>query len=246
MNINKLLNSFPRTRPDLPEKHRRIYEEEYRKNREGARAIEGLAKKMEEWMHREVLGKPGDTLLELGAGTLNHVRFETLPGAYDVVEPFTALYKNNPTLTNIRHVFKSQADIPIQNRYSRIVSVAVLEHMTDLPVELAMAAMHLKPEGVFKAGIPSEGGALWWLGWRGTTGAAYFFRHCLDYGVLMRHEHINTAPEIISLVKHFFGKVKIRRFPLPAHHLSLYASIEATEPSIERAESLLRSRGFSC
>lgn len=211
-------------------------------NREGVRIAEGLAKRMEEWMHRQVQGAPGDRLLELGAGTLNHVRFEKGTASYEAVEPFTGLYTNSPERTQVTGIYSYQDEIPDEKRYTRIISVAALEHMVDLPYELSLAALHLDSGGVFKAGIPSEGGFLWWLGWRFTTGAAYYLRHRLDYGVLMRHEHINTAPEIFALARHFFEDVTIRRFPLPAHHLSLYASLEAARPRLDLARKVVASR----
>ncbi|GAB2583718.1 hypothetical protein GCM10027066_26330 [Dyella jejuensis] len=243
--IQQLLSTYPRMRPELPAAHRAIYEEEYRSNREGVRAVEGLAKRMEEWMHFEVGGAPGDVLLELGAGTLNHVRFEVGALQYDAVEPFTALYEDSAARKHVEYVYASQAEIPKNHRYSRIVSIAVLEHMVDLPLELAYSVLHLDEDGVFKAGIPSEGGFLWWLGWRATTGAAYYLRHRLDYGVLMRHEHVNTAEQIIQLVRYFFADVKVRRFPFPVHHLSLYASIEARGGDADKARSILLDRGLS-
>ena len=242
VNLEALLRSYPRVRPPLTDEHRHIYEDEYLRNREGVRVAEGLAKRMEQWMHRKVLGPAGDTLLELGAGTLNHVRFETGTRSYDIVEPFTVLYQNSSFLGQVDDVFASQEEIPTDRRYSRIISVAVLEHMTDLPLELALSALHLREGGVFKAGIPSEGGFLWWLGWRATTGAAYYLRHRIDYGVLMRHEHVNTAPEIIALLNYFFAEVTVQRFPLPGHHLSLYAGIEAKTPYLGRARQMLEAR----
>ena len=50
-----------------------------------------------------------------------------------------------------------------------------------------------------QACIPSEGGAFWWLSWRLSTGMSYYIRTGLDYGVAMRHEHVNTAPEIVAI-----------------------------------------------
>jgi hypothetical protein len=242
LDILELLHTYPRVRPELPAAHQRIYENEYRMNREGVRTAEGLAKRMEEWMHLQVQGARGDRLLELGAGTLNHVRFEDGASSYDAVEPFTGLYEKSPERGRVSHIYSAQEDIPEGTRYTRIVSIAVLEHMVDLPYELALSASHLDNGGVFKAGIPSEGGFLWWLGWRCTTGAAYYLRHGLDYGALMRHEHVNTAREIIALIRYFFEEVTIRRFPLPAHHFSLYASVDAAQPRMDRVQEILTAR----
>ncbi len=239
--IDSLLRTYPRVRTALPEAHRRLYEREYRLNRDGLAPIEGLAKYMESWMHRKVAqGGYGDSVLELGAGTLNHIAFEPVDQLdYDVVEPFTALYVNSPRLKSVRDVYSDIEDIPQGRRYARIISVAVLEHLTHLPFDLARSGLMLGEGGVFQAGIPSEGGILWWLGWRCTTGLSYFLRNGLDYGVLMRHEHVNRADEIIAAVRYFYEDVKLCRFPLPAHHLSLYGYIEARNPRLDRCRNML-------
>jgi hypothetical protein len=47
-----------------------------------------ITQSLEAWMHRRVAAdsKPGQTVLELGAGTLNHLRFESPDETYDVVD----------------------------------------------------------------------------------------------------------------------------------------------------------------
>jgi len=74
--IDHHLESYPRMRPELPPAQARIYEEQSKVNREGTRAIEGLAQRLERWMHRQVARIPGGPILELGAGTLNHTYLE--------------------------------------------------------------------------------------------------------------------------------------------------------------------------
>jgi len=61
----------------------------------------------------------------------------------------------------------------------------------------------------------------------------------LDYKVLMRHEHINTALEITGIVRYFFRQVRIKRFPLPMHHLSFYNYLEASDCNTKRCTSFL-------
>jgi len=241
--IANLLRSYPRTRPPLPAAHRAIYEDEYRSNRDGSRPIAGLAKRMESWMHRQVgVGDPQCTVLELGAGTLNHLPFEPSPTVYDIVEPFRRLFEGSEGLGRVRDTYAALADVPTDRLYDFIISVAVLEHMDDLPAEIARCCLHLKPHGELRAGIPSEGGLLWWLAWRSTTGVSYWLRNRLDYGKLMRHEHVTTAPEIAAIVDHFFEQVSITRFPTPLHHASLYTAIRARRPRLSVARSFLSTR----
>ena len=42
-------------------------------------------------------------------------------------------------------------------------------------------------------------------------------------------DSILKSKEIIKIVKHFFNDVRIKKFPLPLHHLSLYFYIESWE-----------------
>jgi hypothetical protein len=240
--IDRLLRTYPRTRPPLSDAHARIYAEQYRINRDGDTIIDGAAQKLEEWMHRRVARLTGGPVLELGAGTLNHLRFEQESEPYDVVEPFKALYEGRPEATRVRDFFDGVQSIPYDRKYRRIISIAVLEHLPDLPLDVARSALLLEENGTFQAGIPSEGGALWWLGWRLSTGIGYYLRTGLDYGVVMRHEHLNDAAVILKTIRHFFDDVKVARFPTPFHQLSFYAYIEARRPKRELAQRFLDGR----
>jgi hypothetical protein len=239
MNINALLATFPRARPPLTAEHERVYAEQYRLNRDGSRPIENLAQRLESWMHRRIANIKGEPVLELGAGTLNHLQYENPNASYDVVEPFHELFEGKQETRRVRNFYDRVADIPAGTDYSRILSVAVLEHMTNLPVEVAQSALRLRNDGVFQAGIPSEGGALWWIGWRFSTGISYRLRTGLDYGVVMRHEHVNNADEILAVVRHFFDEVTLQRFPLPMHHASFYTYLEARKPDYHRCREFI-------
>ena len=234
-NLDGLLTTYPRTRIPLPAAWQRVYEETYKESRGGKTLLYKLTQELEGWMHRQVRtsGHTG-RLLEIGAGTLNHVRHETDVGRYDVIEPFHELYAGSPYASRIGRFYSDIADIPDTERFDRIVSVAVLEHILDLPYAVARAGLLLEEGGTFAAGIPSEGGFLWGFSWRASVGLAARIKHGLDYGDLMRHEHVSTAPEIIGIVSHFFRSCEIRRFPLPLYHMSLYSCIIASDPIRER------------
>jgi 2-polyprenyl-3-methyl-5-hydroxy-6-metoxy-1,4-benzoquinol methylase len=190
-------------------------------------------------MHRAVAKAGGGPILEIGAGTLNHVPFEQSVDAYDVVEPFHTLWEDSPARSRVRTYYDDLGDVPNDLRYGRIISVAVLEHLDNLPWVIARSATMLSPGGLFQAGFPSEDGLLWGLSWRLTTGIAYRLRTGLDYAVVMHHEHLNSAREIITLVEYFFSEVQLSRFPLPFHHLSFYAAVSAREPRLDRCQSFL-------
>lgn len=192
-------------------------------------------------MHRRIASRQhGREILELGAGTLNHLQYEPACLSYDAVEPFRDLWEGRSGAARVRRMYESVTEVPVQAKYDRVISVAVLEHLTDLPRVVADAAMRLRPDGIFHAGIPSEGGFLWGLGWRLSTAIAFRARTGLRYADIMRHEHVNTAREIISICEWLFGHVSIERFPVRLHHLSFYAVIEAHRPNIKRCRKLLQ------
>jgi SAM-dependent methyltransferase len=236
MNLDALLASYPRTRPALPAKQAAIYEAEYKRNRQGVGVMSRLSQSAEAWMHRRVAaGGVAGPVLELGAGTLNHIPHES-PFArdwgYDVVEPQRHLYEDSPHREFIRDAYDDLANLPADRKYARVISVAVLEHLDDLPGLLRQCRDKLQPGGVTQHGIPSEGGFLWSLGWRATTGLAYRLRTGHSYGRLMRHEHLSNADEIATVFGHVFPEAEPPvRFPTQARHGSLYTYLEAAVPA---------------
>ena len=230
---DSLLRTYPRTRPPLTPAHQASFVEHYRANRAG-QGISKIVMHLEAWMHREVARQPAATILEIGAGNLNHVPYQAAAQAYDAVEPFRELCEDSPYRQRVRTIFHDIAEIPERPTYDQVLSIAVLEHLTDLPFVLARSALLLRPGGSVRAGFPSEGGFLWGLAWRSTTGIAYRLRRGLDYGAIMRHEHVNSAPEILELLGYFFATVHVRRFPLPWRHLSFYTVASAASPRLDR------------
>ncbi|WP_337186750.1 hypothetical protein [Phenylobacterium sp.] len=242
MTLDAALARFPKTRPPLPPKLAEIYARQYAENRAGGSTAASLSQRLERWMHRQVAadvaGGEARPTLEVGAGNLNQLPFEPAGAPYDIVEPFAELYAGSPHQGRVRDAFGDIADVPADRRYDRIVSIAALEHVCDLPVLLARSALLLTPSGVFRAAIPSEGGLLWRLGWSMTTGLEFRLRYGLDYGQLMAHEHVNDAAEIEGLVRAMFDRVSVRAFGL-GRQLSLYRFIEARGPRPETARAWL-------
>jgi hypothetical protein len=196
-------------------------------------------------MHRQVAADgqlpPSHHLLEIGAGTLNHIPYEPADLIYDVVEPSTDMYDDKAGRDRIRAFYANTGAIDNAQHYDRIITIAALEHMTDLPDNVAKAGLLLNDGGLFRAGIPSEGGLIWGLSWR-LIGLDLFIRTGHNWSEHMRNEHVNTASEIISVVEYFFDRVTVRRFPLPFHHLSFYAAIDARQPNKARCSAYLERR----
>jgi hypothetical protein len=236
---------FPKVRLPLPQAYLSLYESEYLENRTSGSLANRTARMLESWMHAKVTqaaAKRPEELLEIGAGTLNHIPWERSNLGYDIVEPFRKLFETSANLKLVRSVYNDIREIPNERRYDRILSVAVLEHILDLPSVIALSGLHLHETGVFCAGIPSEGGRLWEIAWRYGTGASFHRRTGLDYAVMMRHEHVNTATEIESCVGYFFRDVRVTRFPLRPLPLSLYTFLRAIKVDKRRCIRFLEFR----
>src|SRR4026209_1433426 len=133
-----MFERFPKSRPELPPKIAEIYATHYKANREGQTTASSLAQRMESWLHRQIArdvparASSERATLELGAGTLNQLRYEPRLGPYDIVEPFTSLYEGSPLLDRVRNIYADISEVPFNHRYDRITSVATLEHVCNL------------------------------------------------------------------------------------------------------------------
>lgn len=241
MNIDDVFAKFPKQRPRLPEAYQAIYDDFYYRNREGQYATTSLSRKLESWLHLKVaedVRKSGaKNTLEIGAGTLNQLKYEPEGARYDVVEPFVKLYENSPYRNRVDTFYADISEIPPGKQYDRILSVATFEHITNLPEVVARAALLLKSGGTLRTSIPNEGKWPWRLGTM-VTGAEFSARYHLNYQVIMRHEHVNTADEIESILDYFFAKNHHSVFGLNKT-LALYRFYESYEPKVNRAQEFL-------
>jgi hypothetical protein len=235
MNIKSTLDKYPKVRPPLPPEFQDIYASQYKANRDGNTPASSLSKTVETWLHKQVASDVSNsenarkTTLEIGAGTLNQLEYEPLIEIYDIVEPFAKLYENSPAINRIRNIYSDISDTPKSNRYERITSSATLEHICNLPEVIARAGLLLAENGTFRASIPNEGSLLWKACWKMTTGLEFKLRYGLDYEILMRHEHVNTAEEIFNVLSYFFSKVNCRVFGI-SKSISVYHFYECLEP----------------
>lgn len=209
--MTKLFANFPKTRIDLPDRYKEIYSEHYKINREGKTPATSLSMLMEAWMHHKIAEDvhktKTKTTLEIGAGTLNHLGYEN-SAQYDIVEPFRELYISSPYISRINNVYADINHIEETKRYDRIISIATFEHILNLPEVVYKSCKLLEKDGVLRVAIPNEGKFIWKLGWKLTTGIEYKLKYRLDYGLLMKYEHVNTADEIEEILKFFYEDVK--------------------------------------
>ncbi len=232
--IDEILNRFPKKREALPLAYQKIYTDHYCSNRAGSSTATKKAQQLEKWMHKKVatLSSPELSCLELGAGNLNQLPFEKENKRYDIVEPFEDLYAKSPHLKRVNTIYTSIEDIEKEKQYDRITSVAVLEHIEDLPKFIAQAAVHMKENAVFQAAIPNEGTLLWKMGTL-YTGREFKKKYGLKYNVLMQYEHLNMAKEIHSLLHYFFKDMKNSVFGL-SKALAFYRYYECRKPDREK------------
>ncbi len=232
---------FPKTRPALPPDFAAIYQEQYINNRKGSSTASGLAQKVESWLHKmaasDVPQKHSQKTLEIGAGTLNQLKFES-SDCYDIIEPFKELYSDSPFLKNIRNIFQDISQLDLNEQYQRIISIAAFEHILDLPKVVAKTCLILQEDGQLRTCIPNEGSVLWKLGWKLTTGLEFKLKYKLDYGVLMRHEHVNSANEIEEILNYFYDESECKVLGLNKT-FGLYRFYINKKPQIERAKNYL-------
>ena len=177
--------------------------------------------------------------LEIGAGTLNQLAYEPNVKNYDIVEPFQELYEGSPRMDRVRRVYADINEVSKPASYDRITSIATFEHIAELPQVVAKAATLLAEHGSLRVAIPNEGTILWWLGTQ-VTGREYRRLYGLDYQVLMRYEHVNTADEIEAVLKCFFKTTRTSVCGL-YRKLAFYRYIECRKPDVEFAEEWLES-----
>ncbi len=223
--MNNIFGRFPKKRTKLPEKYEKIYQKEYLYNRSSKGFINSIKHKLEAWMHYRVAHIKGENILEIGAGTLNHVKYEKKYKIYDVVEPNQFLYIKSGNRRYINNIYRSAKEIPRDKVYDKIFSIAVFEHLENLPEEINILLKHLKKGGILQAAIPGEGNILWGICWRLTTAVSFYIRYGLNYGLIMKHEHINDYKEITEIIKFFFKNIKIKYFPFK--YFCIYLYIEA-------------------
>ena len=242
-----MFEDFPKQRTILSESYLSIYAEHYENNRVGKTVVSALSQFMESWMHRQVAKDIRTkstrdcnmiTTLEVGAGTLNQLKYER-PTVYDIIEPFQDLYRMSPFMNKIRYVYSDISEIPFGFLYDRITAIASFEHILNLLFVVAKTCLLLKPGGCLRVAIPNEGCFLWYLGWKLTTGIEFYLKYKLDYSVIMKHEHVNLADEIDTVLRYFYGVVRCRVFGLHPK-IAFYRFYECKCPNVEYASSYLK------
>lgn len=239
---NQPFPDYPKLRPILPEAYQKIYKTHYKKNRDGDTQATSISMRLEKWLHKKVAEDVHNlnqnlSTLEIGAGTLNQLQYEPQGEVYDIIEPFKSLFEGSQELQKIRNIYDDIDEIPLENTYERIISIATFEHILDLPKVVAKSILHLKEGGVMRTSIPNEGTIMWKMGTM-VTGFEFKKMYGLPYEILMRHEHVNNAFEIDGILDYFFEDNKTSVFGL-SKGLAFYRYIESRTPNINKAKAYL-------
>lgn len=233
--MTKIFANYPKNRITLPERYKKIYNKHYKANREGKTIASSISMFMESWMHhkiaKDVCKNNNKATLEIGSGTLNHLKYETTR-PYDIVEPFGELFENSPFIKQINDIYQDINQIEEHKKYDRIISIATFEHILDLPEVVYKTCMLLNQNATLRIAIPNEGSFMWKIGWKFTTGLEYNIKYGLDYGLLMKYEHVNSAYEIEQILNYFYKNVKCYNSGINKS-LSFYRFFICSSPNTE-------------
>lgn len=243
ISLKSVLNKFPKKRPKLSKPIKNIFDIEYRKNRTNY-----FSQLSESWLHYSIKGRSCNInclTLEIGAGTLNHLKYECKKNLedYSIIEPKKYLFKSNKLKNSVTNIYKSFDKLP-KNKFDRIISCAVLEHLEDLPMYLVKTAVAMKKNGYQSHSIPCEGYPTWQVAWNVASAVPFKIRTGLDFKEIQKHEHLNNYDEIVLLIKHFYNKCEIKHsYPLFfSPFFSLYANITFSGPNYNSIKKYLRDK----
>jgi SAM-dependent methyltransferase len=163
--------------------------------------------------------KDGCRTLEVGAGTGAHLVLEDLTR-----QDYYALEYREKWCGYIRKLIAPERVIcgDIQQRqawpdkhFDRVVGIHVLEHLADLPAALKEIGRLLKDDGKLDVILPCEGRLAYGLGRKISAERQFRRDFKMDYGPIVRHEHINTLDEVLEELELLFESEVRRMYPFP-------------------------------
>lgn len=241
MNNNKFFiikKNYPKKRRPLSRNLKKIFNKHYLNNRQNF-----LSQLLETWLHKSIkqINNKKIKTIEIGAGTLNHLKYENLKNnTYDIIEPKKFLFKNSNSLKKINKIYKTIEDCK-NNYYDRIISCAVLEHLEDLPHYLVASSFKMKKSSFQSHSIPCEGYPMWDYSWTLLSGFLFRIKTGHSFKEVQKHEHLNNFDEILSLIKFFYKKVTIKySYPFYNKYMSFYSNITFSSPNKKNIKNYLK------
>jgi SAM-dependent methyltransferase len=187
--------------------------------------------------------KNGSVTLEVGAGLGEHAKYEDLSK-----QEYYCLEYREEFCKELRKIFLlpervTCGDIQKTQRwdtatFDRIIAIHVLEHLVDLPAALTEISRLLKPDGVFDVVIPTEGGFAYSLARKISAERVFRKNFKMDYGPIIKNEHVSTYDEIIEVL---FSKFRLQTrcfFPgfLPISGLNLCVGMRLESAPLKRLD----------
>lgn len=238
---------WPKTVPDLSAAQRHAREQFVR---EWLEILPRKYSSLERFNHGFVAKlphSPGCRTLEIGFGFGEHLRYERGDQDYyclDYREDFCSrvrglLPADHVCCGDIQETQLQWSD----GMFDRIIAIHVLEHLPRLPDALEEVNRLLNNEGVFDVVIPCEGGLAYSLARKISAERMFRRRFKMDYGPIIRSEHVNTHAEIVSALEDSFRVNRARFFPtfVPFVDLNLVSAYRFTK----RNSSISRGRTHS-
>jgi SAM-dependent methyltransferase len=159
--------------------------------------------------------------LEIGAGTGEHLRYETLTEeqrrgyvALELRENIAARFREaHPDIRVEVGDCQSRLGFP-DGHFDRILAIHVLEHLPDLPKAVEEAyRLCDKARGRLSVVLPCEGGFLYGLARRWSAKRIYERRYRLPYSGFIEREHLSRPGEVIEELTRRFRVVHRSFFP---------------------------------
>jgi len=189
-----------------------------------------------EWINHRLAVPPlsprGGRTLEVGAGRGAHLAFEDLAD-----QDYTALELRPALAVELQSRFpavrvpcgdvQQRIDAPDAS-FDRVLAIHVLEHLPDVPAALREIRRVLRPDGVFGAVIPCEGGQAYTLARRISAQRLFEQRYGCSYDWFVRSEHINTVWPLLDVLRASFPRTSVSYWPfrVPSIHLNLVLGVE--------------------
>jgi len=157
--------------------------------------------------------------LEIGAGIGGHLPFEDLGAQeYHVLETraeFCARLAEQIPAERVHEASIEDRQAFPDGFFDRVIAVHVLEHLRNLPAAVEEISRLLRPGGVFDVVLPTEGSLAYSVARKISAERMFKKRFGLDYGPIIRNEHVNTYAEVDSQLRRYFVDDTTRFFPLP-------------------------------